>query len=75
MSGDRPGAHREDVAEDPARPGGRALVGLDRRRMVVALDPDRGGDAVADVDDTGVLARPDEHPWRVRGQAAQVDPG
>jgi hypothetical protein len=29
---DGAGAHGEDVAEDAAHPGGRALVGLDRRR-------------------------------------------
>ena len=48
---DRAGAHREDVADDAADAGGRALVRLDRGRVVVALDPDRDRDAVADVDD------------------------
>ena len=63
--GDGPGAHGEDVAEDAADAGGRALVGLDRRGVVVALDADGGGDAVAHVDHAGVLARADEHPRRL----------
>ena len=37
--GDRLGAHREHVPEDPADPRVRASVRLDRGRMVVALDP------------------------------------
>ena len=71
--GDGAGAHREDVAEDAADAGGRALVGLDGRRVVVALDADGGGDAVADVDHAGVLARADEHARPFGGQPAQVD--
>ena len=63
---DRSGPHGEDVPQDAADAGGGALVGLDGRRVVVALDADRGGDAVPDVDDAGVLARPDEHPWAPR---------
>ena len=38
---DRPRAHREDVADDAADAGGRALVRLDRGRVVVALDAHR----------------------------------
>ena len=52
----RPRAHREDVADDAADAGGGALEGLDRRRVVVALDLHGHGPAVADVDDAGVLA-------------------
>ncbi len=58
---DRPGAHREDVSDDAADPGGRPLVGLDVRRVVVALDLERDGVALADVDDAGVLADAREH--------------
>ena len=54
--GDRPGAHREDVAHDAADAGGRALVGLDVAGVVVRLDLERDGVALADVDDAGVLA-------------------
>ena len=36
---DRPGPHREDVADDAADAGGRALVGLDVGRVVVASRP------------------------------------
>ena len=58
----RAGAHREDVADDPADPGGRALVGLDIARVVVALDLEGDREAFTDVDDTGVLAHADQHP-------------
>jgi hypothetical protein len=54
---ERARAHREDVAEDPAHAGGGALVGLDRRRMVVALDLEHAEQSVAEVDRAGVLAR------------------
>ena len=33
--GDRAGAHGDDVADDAAHAGGRALVGLDEGRVVV----------------------------------------
>ena len=68
---DRPGAHGEDVAEDAADAGGRALVGLDGRRVVVALDADGGGDAVADVDHAGVLARARRAPTAPRSAGAR----
>ena len=54
--GDRPRAHRQDVAHDAADPRGRALVRLHIRRVVVALDLEGHGPAVADVDDPRVLA-------------------
>jgi hypothetical protein len=41
--GDRPRTHREDVAQDPADPGGRALVRLDVARVVVGFDLERDG--------------------------------
>ena len=49
-------AHRQDVADDAADAGGRALVGLDVRRVVVRLDLERDRVALADVDHAGVLA-------------------
>ena len=70
---DRPRTHREDVTQDAADPRGRTLVRLDRRRVVVALDPDGGGHSVTDVDHTCVLARADEHVRAFRGQPLQVD--
>ena len=47
----RPRAHREDVAQDPADAGRRALVRLDEGRMVVRLHLERDREPVADVDD------------------------
>jgi hypothetical protein len=61
--GDRARAHGEDVAQDAADAGRRALIGLDEGRVVVALHLEDGGVAVADVDDAGVLARP----WITQG--------
>ena len=54
---DRPRAHREDVAQDAAHAGRRALRRLDERRVVVALDLEDHREAVADRDGAGVLAR------------------
>ena len=47
---DRPRADREDVAQDAADAGGRALERLDRARVVVRLDLERAREPVADVD-------------------------
>src|SRR5205814_6350663 len=58
---DGPRAHREDVADDPADPGGRALIRLNERRVVVRLDLEDRGEAAADVDRAGVLARSLQH--------------
>ena len=51
-------AHREDVAQNSADAGRRALVRLDIRRMVVALDFEHREPSVTDVDGAGVLALP-----------------
>ena len=59
---DRPRAHGEDVAQDAADAGRRALIGLDVGGVVVALHLEDGDEPVADIDDAGVLARPlDDH--------------
>src|SRR5699024_2054746 len=51
----RAGAHGDDVADDAAHAGGRALVGCDIAGVVVGLDLECHGPTVADVDDSGVL--------------------
>ena len=72
-AGDRPRAHGEDVAQDPADAGRGALERLDEARVVVALHLEDRHPAVPDVDHAGVLARPLQHP-RPRGrELAQVD--
>ena len=53
---DRAGTHGQDVADDAADPGGRALVGLHVGRVVVRLDLEGDGVALTDVDHAGVLA-------------------
>ena len=72
-AGDRAGAHGEDVAQDAADAGRRALIGLDVARVVVALHLEHDGEAVADVDDAGIFARPLDHPRRIGRQRAQMD--
>ena len=67
---DRPGADREDVAEDAADPGRGALEGLDRARVVVGLDLEGDRVAVADVDRAGVLARTHHHSLALGRQRA-----
>ena len=73
-AGDRPRAHREHIAQNAADAGGRALIGLDVARMVVALHLEHDRLAVADVDHAGILARPLDHPWRLGRQPAQMQP-
>ena len=58
--GNRARAHGHDVPDDAADAGRGALVGLDIRRVVVALDLEGHCPAIADVDDTGVLADTDQ---------------
>ncbi len=73
-AGDRPCPHREHIAQNAADTGGRALIGLDVARMVVALHLEHDGLAVADVDHPGILARPLDHPGRLGRQPAQMQP-
>src|SRR6185369_3227458 len=70
---DGAGAHGDDVTEDPADSRRCALEGLDRGRMVVALDLERDGLALAEVDDAGVLARPLEDARAFRGEALEQE--
>ena len=72
-AGDRPRPHGENIAQDAADAGCRALIGLDVARMVMALHLEHDGLPVADVDDAGVLARPLDHPGRLGRQRAQMD--
>ena len=68
---DRPRAHGEDVAQDAADAGRRALVGLDIGGVVVALHLEDGDEPLADVDDAGVLARSLDHHLAAGRQRAQ----
>ena len=68
---DRPRAHGEDVAQDAADAGRRALVGLDVGGVVVALHLEDHAVAVADVDDAGILARTLDDPRPGGRQRAQ----
>ena len=69
----RPRAHGENVAQNSADARGRSLKWFDKRRMIVRLDFERAGPAVADVNDAGILARPLHHQLAARGQTLQVN--
>src|SRR5260370_1308053 len=68
----RPRAHGENVAQDPADAGSRALKRLDVTRMIVRFDFERGDQPVADVHHAGVFARPLHHQLTARGQPLQM---
>ena len=70
---DRAGAHGEDVADDAAHAGGRALEWLDGAGVVVALHLECDGPSIADVDDAGIfLARLHEHAGAGDGEFFQL---
>ena len=74
----RPGAHGEHIAQDPANTRGRALVGFDIRWVVVRFhfEDRRQFGAVwslANVNDTGILARPANDPGGFSRQFLQMD--
>jgi hypothetical protein len=71
---DRARSHRENVPDDPAHTGGRALMWLDRRGVIVALDPQRYGEAFTDVDDARAFTRPDQYPGSLGGKSPQILP-
>ena len=78
--GDGARAHRDDVAHDAADAGRGALERLNVAGVVVALDLEGDGPALADVDDAGVLPHADHeallHLVRyLVAEAAQVDLG
>src|SRR5207247_543150 len=67
---DRDGSctHCENVADDAADSGRGALERLDRARVVMRLHLHGDCEAIADVDDPGVLTRPLKHPGRLCGE-------
>ena len=76
MRADRTRAHGENVADDAAHAGGRALERLDGAGMIVRLDFEGDGQPVADVNDAGVfLARADEDAGRLGGEGLEERAG
>ena len=69
----RPRAHRDDVAQDPADSGRRALERLDRGRMVVALDLEADRLAVAEVEHARVLTGALQHAFTRGGKPFQEE--
>ena len=68
---DGPRAHGEDVTQDAAHAGCRALIGFDVGRVVVAFHLEDDALAVADVDDARVLAGAADDLRAFGGQGAQ----
>ena len=71
--GDRARAHGEDVAQNAADAGGRALERLDVAGVVMAFHLEDGGLPIADVDHAGVLARAADDPGSLGRQFLQVE--
>ena len=69
--GDGSGPHGEDVAQDAADAGGRPLIGLDGRGVVVALHLHGDPQTVPDVHYPGVLPRALQHLGRPGGEQLQ----
>ncbi len=70
----RPRAHGENVAQNSADARGRPLKWFDKRRMIVRLDFERAGPAVANVNDARVFSRPLHDQLAARRQPLQVNP-
>ena len=69
-------AHRENIANDSADAGGRALEWFDRARMIVDFDLERDRPAITDIDDAGVFfARLHQNVWAGRGKFPQLAAG
>src|SRR5258706_14490246 len=67
QQGDRAGTLREDITDDAADTGRRALIRLDRAGVVVAFDLHDDCQAVADIYRTGVLRAGGDHHARPGG--------
>ena len=63
--------HGEDVAQDAADAGCRALIRLNERWVVVTLDPQGRQPVVTEVDDACILAGADDNPRGLGGEAAE----
>ena len=77
---DRSCAHGENVAQNAADAGGRALEGLDEAGVVMRFDLEGDGLAfafgvLADIDDAGVFPGTDQHARALCGQLPQVQAG
>src|SRR5207249_8071961 len=71
---DRSGPHGENVANDPADTGRRSLIGLDRRRVVMAFDPQCDRDPITGIDDAGAFAWSNQDVSTFARQPSEVKP-
>ncbi len=70
--GNRPRAHGENIAQNPAHAGRRALKRFDEARMIVRFDLEYGHQAVADIHHARILSRALHH-VRARASAGVSD--
>src|SRR5882672_2471125 len=70
---DRTRAHGEDVTQNPADPGGRALERFDKRRVIVRLDLESSAPAIAEINYSGILARGNDDALAGGRQTLQVN--
>jgi len=64
-----------DVAQYPANPRRCALERFNERRVVVGLDFERAGPAVANIDDASIFSRPLYYAVAARRQPLEMDAG
>ena len=67
--GNGSGSHGENIPVDTTHAGGSALVGLDRRRVIVRFDFESAGQAIADIHQPRIFfPRLGQHAFAVLGQ-------
>jgi hypothetical protein len=71
-NGDRPRSHGENIAQYSAHARGRALKRFNEAWMVVRLDFEDSDQAIADVGDARIFARPLDHVRTARRELFQV---
>ena len=67
-----PRPHGENVPQDPPHSRGRALKGLNKRRVIMRLNLERASPAISNVDDPRILSRPLHNQPAARRQALEM---
>ena len=69
--GNRARAHCEDITHNAADTGGSALIGFDERWVIMAFHFEHCRIAIANINDTGIFARPLNNLWPIDRQFFQ----
>ena len=69
---DGPRAHGENIAQNAADAGGRALKRLDEAGMIVRFDFEGRDQAIADIDDAGIFSRALHHQFAASAGASDA---